>query len=462
MKKLDFLSNSPRTFIFQKKSNKTTFGGFLAIIYILIILIIAFVYIYNYVANDKYIISYINYENPMLPQKITELGLDNDPNYNPTLNFSFDLVDTYGFSLSKNFLLTEYYTDKILERGKIYQHKVSDLHIQVSYKCYEMDWDCPIQPEDQGIYDMPFENFYLLVRYQISSLDLQNKEKPTTLRNDGFAISRYVINPDIMTSYIDEWQIIKIKEEKGILDNFFGKKNDSFSGTFFRNIFQYGKNKILKSTNITEYNYSKIVYEYKTSNTFGYYAEYSRKRVSVISLIANICSLSLTIFNGFRFVFNFLYSEKFSNYNVIDNILTSKRKPKQKIIENKFDKSSSLLSVNEVEDVEIEKKEEEETNKTDQTIEENEDSLPKYHIFSFIGNFFYCKRCKKNKIQANITMCNNIMEKYFSIENLIYNQFMLENLFRDYKWNNPNFNSIKNIELIYKLKEMIKTDGILL
>ena len=115
-------------------------------------------------------------------------------------------------------------------------------------------------------------------------------------------------------------------------------------------------------------------------------------------------------------------------------------------------------------DVEIEEKEEEEeTEKINQTIEKEEDvdSLPKYHIFSFIGNFFYCKCCKKNKIQANITMCNNIIKKYYSIENLIYNQFMLENLLQDYKWNNPDLNSIKNIELIYKLKQMIKTDGIL-
>ena len=55
MRKLDFLSNSPKTFIFQKSSNKTTFGGFLGIIYILIILIIAFIYIYNYAVNDTLI-----------------------------------------------------------------------------------------------------------------------------------------------------------------------------------------------------------------------------------------------------------------------------------------------------------------------------------------------------------------------------------------------------------------------
>ena len=52
MRKIDFLSNPPKTFIFQKSSNKTAFGGFLTIIYLLIILIIAFTYIYNFVVND--------------------------------------------------------------------------------------------------------------------------------------------------------------------------------------------------------------------------------------------------------------------------------------------------------------------------------------------------------------------------------------------------------------------------
>ena len=98
---------------------------------------------------------------------------------------------------------------------------------------------------------------------------------------------------------------------------------------------------------------------------------------------------------------------------------------------------------------------------TDTVSEKNEDSLPKYHFFIFIFNLFSCKCCQKNKVQKSITICNNIMEKYYSIENLIYSQFMLENLLQDYKWNNPDLNSIKNIELIYKLKQVIKTEGLL-
>ena len=40
MRKLDFLSNSPKTFIFEKSSNKTTFGGSLTLIYIFIVFLI--------------------------------------------------------------------------------------------------------------------------------------------------------------------------------------------------------------------------------------------------------------------------------------------------------------------------------------------------------------------------------------------------------------------------------------
>ena len=119
MKKLDFLSNPPKTFIFQKSSNKTTFGGILTIIYFLVILIIAFIYIYNYVVNDKYIISFINYKEQVTADNITKL--EADPDYNPTLNFSFDLLDMNGEPLSKNFLLMDRNTVSLIERNKKYQ-----------------------------------------------------------------------------------------------------------------------------------------------------------------------------------------------------------------------------------------------------------------------------------------------------------------------------------------------------
>ena len=133
MKKLDFLSDSPKAFIIQKSSNKTTFGGFLTIIYILIILIIAFVYIYNYVANDKYIISYINYYKSITETIIDKFGLDKNPNCNPTLNFTFYL-NANSTSLSKNFILVDMISGNLLERGKKYQYNISSLNVGAQIK----------------------------------------------------------------------------------------------------------------------------------------------------------------------------------------------------------------------------------------------------------------------------------------------------------------------------------------
>ena len=51
---LDFLNNSPNFFIFQNKANKTNFGGFLFLIYIIIMILISLAYILDYAFNEKY------------------------------------------------------------------------------------------------------------------------------------------------------------------------------------------------------------------------------------------------------------------------------------------------------------------------------------------------------------------------------------------------------------------------
>ena len=77
-----------------------------------------------------------------------------------------------------------------------------------------------------------------------------------------------------------------------------------------------------------------------------------------------------------------------------------------------------------------------------------------YHFFNFICNIFSC--CfKNNNAQKCISTCNEIREKYYSIENILYNQLIMENLLKDYKWNNPDLKFIKNIQLIDRLNLII-------
>ena len=53
MHSLDFLSESPKYFIFQKGANKTNLGGVLFLMYILIIMSISFVYLVKNIISKK-------------------------------------------------------------------------------------------------------------------------------------------------------------------------------------------------------------------------------------------------------------------------------------------------------------------------------------------------------------------------------------------------------------------------
>ena len=160
MRTIDFLSIAPQTFIFHKSSNKTTFGGFLTLIYGLIVLLMAVVYYYNYRINDKYIISYSGYQKAIDWKDNAEK--EKDPNYNPTLTFLFDVEDYHRQSLSKNFLLLDYNNKTLIERNTYYKYNVSKMTIVVIYNC--SDQNCYIREEDYSMYyNIRFSQFIYFI-----------------------------------------------------------------------------------------------------------------------------------------------------------------------------------------------------------------------------------------------------------------------------------------------------------
>ena len=84
------------------------------------------------------------------------------------------------------------------------------------------------------------------------------------------------------------------------------------------------------------------------------------------------------------------------------------------------------------------------------TINEIE-NIKKLSFKHFFLNGFYLKcfnRINENKV---IDLCNYILSKYISIDLLLYNQIMFENLLKDYKWNNPDLGNINKNKLINRL-----------
>ena len=89
MHPLDIISNSPNLYILRKESNKTNFGGFLFLIYLIIIITIFVYYIIDYTKNDKYIIQSFNHFN--YKTKEEEEERNNNDFYHPTINFTLDI-----------------------------------------------------------------------------------------------------------------------------------------------------------------------------------------------------------------------------------------------------------------------------------------------------------------------------------------------------------------------------------
>ena len=101
-------------------------------------------------------------------------------------------------------------------------------------------------------------------------------------------------------------------------------------------------------------------------------------------------------------------------------------------------------------------------NKDNNIIENNNNNdiienryLPKLHFYDFFFNNIYIKKCCASNTQEIISTCNGIITKFYSIDNIIFNLIKLENLFKDYKWNNPNLNNVQNNESIMELNSFI-------
>ena len=79
----------------------------------------------------------------------------------------------------------------------------------------------------------------------------------------------------------------------------------------------------------------------------------------------------------------------------------------------------------------------------------------KINFIHFIFNNIYFKRKNGIKQQEIIDICNSILSKYTSIDTILFNQIIFENLLKDYKCNDYNLKNIGNNCLIKKLQLLI-------
>ena len=478
MRHLDFLSEYPRTYIFQKDVNKTNFGGVLFVIYTIVMLIISLSYILDYYLNDKYEIEYSSIRNQTFSEDLE--ALDENPDLNPTMDFVFTVKGFSDFfniftkkdgKITVNKLTSDVDPDGVVVKF-ITNSSVSGFQALLAFSCGN-DPSCTINEEDEGkTEDTSFE-------FQFSTLfpkiDNQNSLKPIlydkTIGHTIYYTSEF--KSLIISKYY--WKVLKYKEKKGIsrlFDNLFGLKSEYFTG-YYESI---EKEKEKKDSYVINYKgiYYKCLIDIEIINDHLVFDEYQRSKTTELDVLSTISAL----FTSIRLVFSFLYelySKNFNNYKMIENILNQKYK-NNKLIElkdfsekkeplmkdlNDNEKQEILIKtdlIEEKEDIE-ESNEKRDDDEPELRLDKEERILPKYSFMQFFLNNIYCKSwkgCAKfEKQQEIIQLCNTINMRYLSLDSILCNQIMIENLFRDYKWNNSLLNNVKNSEIILKLKTLI-------
>ena len=470
MNRFDFLSRSPNALIFGLNSNKTNLGGVFTSIYLLLVLIITFIYIYDYSVNPKYSTLYTT-EHKYIDESEMLKRLE-DENLNPEISFNFRIpfVNENNFFIQNSSTIS--FFNNIIEFGVDYKNKIFGLSFALIYNCLRVENNtCVIREEDKGLLSM--NNNFLSFNYTGYKIDHQNGDTP--LQKVYLQDAHYFnFDSNKLTINYLKWKHIKYTKEKGIfatLKNLMGESNDLYGGEFItpQKIVIDTPELLLMLERLLGYKTLAffIVNIYDNQSYFDYYL---RSKISIFDSISNICSLSLTVYNIMTFLFCGYYSNSFDNYKIIDNIIfkNQKRVPNKNLNEysNKaielssdFDKKENLINTNSnnvEENIIIEKNENEkdfdcgETKEKEKIISHQDTRiLPKLHFYDFIFNNIYNRKCCLSKKQEIINSCNEIISEYFTIDNIIYNQMRLENLFKDYKWNNPKLNSIGNNKLNY-------------
>ena len=193
------------------------------------------------------------------------------------------------------------------------------------------------------------------------------------------------------------------------------------------------------------------------------YQKYRRSEIGFLDVLANIGALFSSLKAVLTIFFSF-YSKNFDNYKIVEKIIKqelydrrqikldninnnvsdfskinietkSKKMPLMSDFEKEDNNSNDIIeSINDL----IEEVQEEDENKGEI---KSKRILPKLSFFDFFLNNIYMSKCKSKK-QDMLNICNNIVLKYISIDAILSNHLRLENLFKDYVWNNPELNNI--------------------
>ena len=475
MYKFDFLSSAPRNFIFQKYSNKTNFGGLLSVLYLILFLIISLYYLISYYNEDNYSIQYI-FQEKLLTGEENDRRLQSKK-YNPNFLTKFYLDINAENEVKKRF----YIIDNFLKykKNKINQSEykirnISEVNLLIVYDCLdENETEC----NNIKLNDDSNNQIYFNMIYNGFKIDHQNKTAPLYRKSNSASSMLYLSietkHPQVVRY---TWNNIKYREEKGLSSLFNNKDENDYIGLTIKSTdnsyitsTKGDGNIIINGFDLYEFDFYsyKLLGQIQFSIDFNQYDEYKRKSKSFWDTIANICSLNMVLLNGFSLIITNFYSNDFNNYKIMEKILSNSKNSIEKnehikINNNESIKDNLIDNSNQENNIIVSNEgaindDNNELLEDNNIIEENY-NLPELNLCDFIfKNIHDNKCCCKINRQNIIHKCNEIISKYYSIEYILYYQIKIENLLKDYRWNDPRLNIFESNELISQLKNNISS-----
>ena len=332
MKFFDYLSESPVNFIFQKRRNQTNFGGILFLIYVIVMILISIAYILEYAINEKYIYEGLTFNN----QTDKEFDYDNynrihdDDELTPYINLTLisHTKDIAIFDRYKNKFIEPNHSDVYDNPVYIHRVKVSDIRIDVYYRCRE-DYNCSRFAE----FDIFYGEFFLLYpHYKIN----HTEDPPVIMKHDegliyGHGYDLHLYRPGLIRDEFN-WEVIKYQDEKSLINTLTNKKTDYIFGEINgRNIIYRDYEDFYRSIDYDkEIGYYIPIYHISIFKNFNEYTLYRRRKVHLLDLIAKIGALFSTIKYFFSLFLSF-YSKNADNYQIIEKIFKFSNNPIRKI-----------------------------------------------------------------------------------------------------------------------------------
>ena len=331
MNALDFISDSPKTYIFKKTSNKTNLGGLLTFLYLILLALIIFIYLYDFFKNyyHKFEITYFYNQIRNETKEMKKM----DPEFNPTVNFSFKVLNEEGELVpEKDFFVLLYDGNmknvRLIKSEETFSRKVDEFYMMLIYNC--PDHNCTFE---KNLTKLLWDEYSFILSYNSKIMEHENIDSPVEDIQLNYTYNFFL---DDNLYYISPiWEFFNYEEKKGV----FSRMIDSLNNK--PNIHTFGQIKNIKSLEISNNiddtediediicdkgECGKIILMLHIDNPFEGIHYYKRSSISFWDYLANIAALGTTIFNWLCKAFGLLYSRNFDNYKIIENIFSKESK----------------------------------------------------------------------------------------------------------------------------------------